>query len=462
MRQNATRDFSVGFVFFVATILLVSGLFLVGDGGGLLTAQVEHHILVENASGLQIGSQVKLSGVTVGKVSEIDFAPELNKVRVTLSIHKRHVERIGTTSTAWLKNEGLLGDTAVHISMGNDASRLPVGSTIPYRPRYLLEQLAGPETTETTNDFLGTLTAIFKDVRRGEGSLGQLLKNPELYENLNEFSKTMRIATEEVERVGREVSVLLQSIREQKGTLGKLIFSEDYAAQISRVMASSETLIAHLEVISGKIERGEGSLGKFVADSKLHDGVERTLKSISRTAWRLETLMTAVEDSDSVAGKLLADGEMGLQFKSLIQNVDRSTASLAKILEIIEEGDGSLGMLVHDPSIASSLRDVFLGVQDVGYLQNVVRHAERVGRTLDDSQLDREQRREVIRLRALAKARARDDRIPVEQNASVGASLDGGEMATSTDVEKQKAFRVKPSSVPVRSSGGERSLPTNE
>jgi hypothetical protein len=61
-------------------------------------------------------------------------------------------------------------------------------------------------------------------------------------------------------------------------------------------------------------------------------------------------------------------------------------------------------MLVHDPSIAASLRDVFLGVKELGLVQNVVRNAERAGREayLRDVDLALREKHEVRRARALA------------------------------------------------------------
>ena len=133
-------------------------------------------------------------------MTRIDFLADttVDKVEVVLSLNRRHARRIGPGSKAWLKNEGLLGDRSVHISLGADVNELPPGSEIPYQPRALLEELVGPGTTETTTDFLDTLTAMLKEIHRGEGSLGKLLKDPELYENLNSFTGSLQGVTTEV------------------------------------------------------------------------------------------------------------------------------------------------------------------------------------------------------------------------------------------------------------------------
>jgi hypothetical protein len=64
-------------------------------------------------------------------------------------------------------------------------------------------------------------------------------------------------------------------------------------------------------------------------------------------------------------------------------------------------------MLVHDPSVAASLRDVFLGVKEHGYMLNVVRNAERAGRDayLRGLTLSGDDELERLRVRAMAAVR---------------------------------------------------------
>ncbi len=409
MKTQVARDFSVGFVLFIATIILMVGLFLVGDAGGLLTDQYNYFLKVPSANGLQIGSKVYLSGVPAGKISDVDFSrdPNDDKVHLTLAIHRRHADRIGVDSRGWLQSEGLLGDTSVHVSLRGDSEVLEPGEEIRFELRPLLDELAGEGATESATTLLKTVTAILNEIQRGEGSIGKFFKDPELYDNVNSFSRAMSEATEEIKSVSKEVRHMLEAIRDEKGTLGQLVYSEEYATRFKQVVSSATSLIAHLDEISSKVEAGEGTLGRLVADSKMHDELTDALESISKTAWRLETILTALDGGTSVISKLVHDGDLGLKFEDFLGTVQMSTRSLANILEKLDRGEGSAGMFLNDPSLAASVRDVVLGVQELGYLQNVVRNAELKGRAIRVARdtFSAAQREELDRLRERDDAR---------------------------------------------------------
>jgi hypothetical protein len=110
---------------------------------------------------------------------------------------------------------------------------------------------------------------------------------------------------------------------------------------------------------------------------------------------------------------LLTDEDLGKQFTSMVGRMERSAGSLETILAMIESGEGSLGALVHDPSIVQSLRDVFLGVQELGYVSNVIRNAEAKGREVAsrEDRTSQMQRLEAARARFLASVPLVDDAV---------------------------------------------------
>ena len=430
MKKKLIRDSSVGFVLFIATLVTMAGLFMVGQGPGIFANQVEYKVLLRNAVGLRQGSRVYLSGVPVGSVAHIDFPPDLkgDKVLVTLAVNQQYARRIGESSVAWLKNEGLMGDTALHISLSGQSPELAPGSEIPYRPRAMLDDFAGEGTTQTATDLLETAVRILKDFQKGEGSLGQLLKNPDLYDNLNSFTMAMNSAVAEVERVSKEVQLLLSAVRSQKGTLGKLIFSEAYALDVERSLKGARGLIARLDNIAARIESGTGSIGKLVADPEFYDALMEAVEGLSGVARATEGVVGKLDESGSVVGRLLRDDELGDRFTTLVERLARGAGSLESILEKVASGEGSIGMLVHDPSIAGSLRDVFLGVQELRYLENLVRNAEKVGRDayLRAAHLNEARERELIRMRSLARLRGETDRSEAPAMPEGQSTVDSG------------------------------------
>lgn len=405
-RKQLATDFSVGFVLFVATVVVIASLFLVGDGKSFFADHMEYVVRLPSAGGLKAGSKVSLGGVIAGSVTRIEFPTDLSSsdVLVTLAIEKAYRERIREDSVVWVESQGLLGDALVYVKLGTAAKPLlPGGSTIPYRARAMLDTLAGEEISESTQDLIRTISSILQDVARGQGTLGQLLKNPELYDNLSSFTRSMSALTGQVEGIARELTAILTDLRAQKGALGQLLFSEDSAASISRSVGEAAQLIHSLREVTAQIEAGQGTVGKLVKDAALHDAAKKALDDIAAASARLEGLLVRAEASRSILGRVTTDPQLGERLDALVGRLERSSGSIENILALVESGEGTVGMLVRDPSIAVSLRDVFRGVSESSVVQNVVRNAERDGHEalLRSLSLSQKEREEVLRLRAL-------------------------------------------------------------
>lgn len=377
--------FSVGFVLFVATIIVISALFWVGSGQGVFANRVEYEVLCPSVSGLSRGSQVKLNGVPVGTVDSIRFTQNIkvNKILVTLSVDEEVTPRIRRDSSVWLQTEGLLGDKEVHIGLGTAGQPpLPPGSRIPFVEKSLLEDLAGGEITTNTTNFLELMIAVLQDIQRGEGTIGQLVKNPELYSNLNSFLATLDQLGGELRRMSSELNGVLSEVRSQRGLMGKLIFSQKYEQLVSSMLDESRSLVAELASIVHRTGEGSGSLGKVVTEDRLHDEAVIAIQEVTSLSRSLNDTLTKLRASGGIAGRLLEDEESGERFARLLERLERSSASLEAILAAVEKGEGSVGMAIKDPSIATSIRNLFLGVQELGYVQSLVRNAEMIGQEL--------------------------------------------------------------------------------
>jgi phospholipid/cholesterol/gamma-HCH transport system substrate-binding protein len=365
-RDRFATGFSVGFVLFAATILAIVGLFWVGGGKSFFEAQSRYYVLCPSTTGLKTGSWVKLSGVPVGTVERIDFHedPRVNKVRVTLSIARKHAGRIRSDSRVVLAPEGLLGDVSAHISLGSPgAEPLPEGEEIEFRELTLLDTVIGEGMSGGATDLIAELIGLLRMIRQGEGTIGKLLKEPEFYDNLSAFTAELDKLTRTLNEIAKDMGDIIEEVESQRGALGKLIFAKDYEEKISSALDESAKLIG-----------------------------------------ALERIVAATEGRSSVAMRLLTDEELGARVASLVDSLEKSAKSLEVVLAKVERGEGSLGEFVHDPSFARSLRDVFLGVQELEYLRNLIRNAELQGRQLA-SQEDRASlsaRAEAARARFLA------------------------------------------------------------
>ena len=117
-----------------AVVLVAAGGFMaytaqttdigVGAGNYQITAQFRQ------VNGLNIGGDVRISGVKVGAVSELSLDPATYYANVTLSI--RSGVEIPTDSSAKISTDGLLGGAYVAIEPGGAEEMLAAGAEVEF------------------------------------------------------------------------------------------------------------------------------------------------------------------------------------------------------------------------------------------------------------------------------------------------------------------------------------------
>jgi phospholipid/cholesterol/gamma-HCH transport system substrate-binding protein len=75
-------------------------------------------IRADETGGLSAGSIVQISGISAGNVSNVHFDPDSNKVIINLKLDRSFISRITRNSTANLQTQGALGDKYVLIQPG--------------------------------------------------------------------------------------------------------------------------------------------------------------------------------------------------------------------------------------------------------------------------------------------------------------------------------------------------------
>jgi phospholipid/cholesterol/gamma-HCH transport system substrate-binding protein len=109
----------------------------VGGDGYEVTARFE------NIGQLKVRSAVKMSGVTIGQVSDISIDPKSLAAQVTLRIDRKYNELPADTS-AQVFTSGMLGEQYIALEPGGEENFLSDGSTITLTQSALvLEQLIG-------------------------------------------------------------------------------------------------------------------------------------------------------------------------------------------------------------------------------------------------------------------------------------------------------------------------------
>src|SRR5690554_1169462 len=73
MRTQTTQKIRVGIFVVVGTIILVLALYFIGSRQHIFSRNIALYAVFDNVSGLQIGNNVRYSGINLGTVTKIEM-----------------------------------------------------------------------------------------------------------------------------------------------------------------------------------------------------------------------------------------------------------------------------------------------------------------------------------------------------------------------------------------------------
>lgn len=130
MKRQAKIEIWVGAFVLMSILALVMIAFQVSNFSSFKEKpSYQVSALFDNIGGLKVRAPVKISGVVIGRVTNISVDPRSFKARVSMKIDKTYND-LPMDSSASILTSGLLGDQYVGIDIGGEEEVLKNGSEI--------------------------------------------------------------------------------------------------------------------------------------------------------------------------------------------------------------------------------------------------------------------------------------------------------------------------------------------
>ena len=313
-RSLAWSELKIGIIAVAAIALAVLLIIAVGGQGGFGWQQYELKTRFPDVKGLKSGAVVRVAGVEVGKVEDVRLSGA--EVEVLLKVNEENKPRITTESRASIGSLSLLGEPVIDISPStagtplNDGDFLPAGRA----PGQL------SDVAEGATQSLEQVTGILRDIRAGQGTIGKLFTDDQVYKEVTSLIASAGVVASELGR--------------GEGTLAMLI--RDPAAY-RRFNAA----LGDLQETTRRINAGEGSLGRLLKDEAL-------ATSLTSASANIDQLSARLNRGDNTIGRLLTERDLYDKFNALTTRLDALTAGLQK-------GEGTAGSLLHDRQLYENM-----------------------------------------------------------------------------------------------------------
>ena len=319
----------VGVIVLVSVTLLCTLLFLMtsASGMGVFSKKLTVKTYFENSGGLKVGAPVSLEGVTIGEVKKVvistDPKRKLTPVFVLMKLDPKFIGSLHKDSKASLSTVGVLGDTVVDInSQSANGPELQDGDELKTleTPNLMDVVKASQGTIESVNVILAKMNRIVDSIQSGQGSVGKLINDPELYNN----------ATKTID----ELHTLTANINAGKGSVGKLMHDDQLYDRLNDTAGK-------LDTIANNLNAGKGSAGKLLNDDQLYNNLN---SAVAHT----NSLLAEADAGKGGLGLLAKDPAFARKLNDTVTNLD-------DLLTGINKGQGTIGKLATDDAAYANL-----------------------------------------------------------------------------------------------------------
>jgi len=281
--NNHTPKFKTRLGIFIVggMALFIFTIFIIGKQQNLFNPVFKVTANFYNVSGLQVGNNIRFSGINVGIVDNIYIIND-STVQVDMLLRKNVQEFIKTDSKAVIGSEGLIGDRLIIITQGStDAPMAKDGQKLASAEPVETDAIIASLQITAVNAEVITqqLAEIMENINSGQGTLGRLIQDSTIAEDINQIignvKKSSEGLDETIEVTKENVFAFMESLQK---TAGK---TEVASNQLGEIMT--------------KINNGEGTLGRLIRDTTLATNLDITVVNLKESSVGLNENMEALK-----------------------------------------------------------------------------------------------------------------------------------------------------------------------
>jgi phospholipid/cholesterol/gamma-HCH transport system substrate-binding protein len=281
--DNHTPKFKARLGMFIAggIAVFVIAIFIIGKQQNLFDPVFKITTTFLNVSGLQVGNNVRFSGITVGTVDNITIIND-STVQVDLMIKKTVQQFIKADSEAGIGSEGIIGDRVLIITQGSsDGAMAKDGQHIlskePVETDDIIVSLHA--SSQSAEVITLQLAEIMTNINNGQGTLGRLIQDSAVAENINQIIGNFKTSSEGLDET---IEVTKENV-----------FA--FMKSLQKTVAKTEVASNELGEIMTKINSGEGAIGMLLKDTSIVNNIDETIINLKESSVGLNENMEALK-----------------------------------------------------------------------------------------------------------------------------------------------------------------------
>lgn len=297
--QN-TKSVIVGVFIAVGLIIFTLGLFVMGGVKSIFGKTISVQAQFASVGGLKKGSNVLFNGVKVGMVKRIQLLPG-NKVLIEMLLEEGKAVLIPADAEVKVGSDGMIGNKLLEMYGGNlqnghlkNNMTLRTGASSSMEEMFSTLQINNKNLVEITTD----LKQIARKVANGEGSVGRLLSDATLANDLQYVVSQLKISTNNANALTHDLVAYTTQLQ-NPGTLTNNLLRDTVIFE--RLRSTTRQL------------------------NDMADAAQKIVNKLNNTSTQLSNDLA---DPAKPAGMILTDKETANDIKDIIRNLQTGTEKL--------------------------------------------------------------------------------------------------------------------------------------
>lgn len=305
MEKTASQKIRLGIFVIIGLTFFVLAIYFIGNKQQMFGKTEHLKAVFNNVGGLQLGNNVRFSGINVGTVRGIEIVND-STISVDMQIDKTIFPHIKKDAIATIGSDGLVGSVIINIIPGKgNMPAVKPGDVIQSSNRVRTDDML--TTLNVTNQNAAQLTVdllkITNEINQGKGTIGLLLRDTVMAKDLKSTIHNLKITSEKTSQTMDNLNRQIAALDNKDNVIGVLkdtVVGNKIRRVITNLDNSSQEItkvVSNLNATILNVKEGKGALNYLSNDPKLVKKIDSTMTNINEASKKLNENLEALKSN---------------------------------------------------------------------------------------------------------------------------------------------------------------------
>lgn len=297
------RTVLVGVFVFIGLLALLAGILIIGNLHETFSKKMRVTAFFEDVNGLLPGSNIWFSGVKIGTVKKLRFHGR-SQVEVLMNLDEDAQEYIRKDAKVKVSTDGLIGNKILVIYGGTTRTpQVAEGDTLHVEAMLSTDEIMNTLQQNNKNvlDITNDLKAISQKLANGEGTIGKLMSDEAIYNNINATSYSLKQASVKAQQLMTSLAVFTDKMNTKGNLMNDLVTDtvvfRSMSASIVQLGKTADSASVMVNELKRASQNPNSPLGILTRDEATGKNIKTTLQNLESSSKKLDENLDALKYS---------------------------------------------------------------------------------------------------------------------------------------------------------------------